>query len=97
MWCMRGLRVEENLKGGIGAIAIATGAVCTPLACPLLLHTKKMRSGYESQYQETHGEKEGEREASSAPSPAGREFFIDNLLVRDHFMIEMIRWAGLAP
>ena len=26
-----------------------------------------------------------------------REFFIDNLLVRIHFIIEMIWWAGLAP
>ena len=25
------------------------------------------------------------------------EFFIDNLLVRVHFIIEMIRWTGLAP
>jgi len=27
----------------------------------------------------------------------GREFFIDNLLVRIHFIIVMIRWIGLAP
>ena len=26
-----------------------------------------------------------------------REFFIDNLLVRIHFIIGMIRWTGLAP
>ena len=26
-----------------------------------------------------------------------REFFIDNLLVRIHFTIEMIWWTGLAP
>jgi len=26
-----------------------------------------------------------------------REFFIDNLLVRIHFTIVMIRWTGLAP
>jgi hypothetical protein len=26
-----------------------------------------------------------------------REFFIDNLLVRDHFIITMMRWTGLAP
>ena len=26
-----------------------------------------------------------------------REFFIDNLLVRIHFIIVMIRWTGLAP
>ena len=28
---------------------------------------------------------------------AERDFFIDNLLVRIHFIIEMIRWTGLAP
>jgi len=27
---------------------------------------------------------------------AEREFFIDNLLVRNHFIIVMIRWTGLA-
>ena len=27
----------------------------------------------------------------------GREFFIDNLLVRIHIIIVMIRWTGLAP
>ena len=26
-----------------------------------------------------------------------REFFIDNLLVRIHCIIEMIKWTGLAP
>ena len=26
-----------------------------------------------------------------------REFFIDNLLVRIHFIMEMIWWTGLAP
>jgi len=26
-----------------------------------------------------------------------REFFIDNLLVRIHFIILMIRWTGFAP
>ena len=26
-----------------------------------------------------------------------REFFIDNLLVRIHFIIELIWWTGLAP
>ena len=29
-------------------------------------------------------------------SPEG-EFFIDNLLVRNHFIIVMIRWSGLVP
>jgi len=30
--------------------------------------------------------------------PSGeREFFIDNLLVRIHFIIEMVWWTGLAP
>ena len=29
--------------------------------------------------------------------PQEREFFIDNLLVRIHFIIVMIRWTGLTP
>ena len=33
----------------------------------------------------------------SKSAPALREFFIDNLLVRVHFIIVMIRWTGLAP
>jgi len=28
---------------------------------------------------------------------AEREFFIDNLLIQIHFIIEMILWTGLAP
>ena len=32
-----------------------------------------------------------------APLLGEREFFIDNLLVRIHFIIEMITWTGLAP
>ena len=42
--------------------------------------------------------------ALPSPSPFSRsrgcqerEFFIDNLLVRIHFIIVMIRWNGLAP
>ena len=33
------------------------------------------------------------------PDPAQREgtFFIDNLLVRIHFIIVMLGWTGLAP
>ena len=30
-------------------------------------------------------------------APPVREFFIDNLLVRIHFIIVMIWWTGLAP
>ena len=29
--------------------------------------------------------------------PQEREFFIDNLLVRIHFIIAMVKWTGLAP
>jgi len=44
-----------------------------------------------------------EQIASGATDSAGqlskreREFFVDNLLVRIHFIIVMIRWTGLAP
>ena len=36
-------------------------------------------------------------EAKAHPRNPKREFFIDNLLVRIHFIIVMIRWTGLAP
>ena len=29
--------------------------------------------------------------------PREREFSIDNLLIRDPFIIEMMRWTGLGP
>ena len=29
--------------------------------------------------------------------PGEREFFIDNLLVRIHLIVVIIRWTGLAP
>ena len=35
--------------------------------------------------------------AVSPPLSKEREFFLDNLLVRIHFLIVMIRWTGLAP
>jgi len=36
--------------------------------------------------------------ATPASAPGSeREFFIDNLLFRIHFIIVMIRWTGLAP
>ena len=43
-----------------------------------------------------HGRRVG---ALTHPSldPTEREFFIDNLLVRIHFIIQMIWWTGLAP
>ena len=40
------------------------------------------------------------KHAEGAPltlHPKEREFLIDNLLVRNHFIIVMIRWTGLAP
>jgi len=41
----------------------------------------------------------GRRRSPGRPSRTRpeREFFIDNLLVRIHFIIVMIRWTGLAP
>jgi len=33
----------------------------------------------------------------SRTNPTEKEFFIDNLLVRIHFIIVMIKWTGLAP
>jgi hypothetical protein len=40
---------------------------------------------------------EEEQDASGGPPERVRDFFIDNLLVRIHFIIVMIRWTGLAP
>jgi len=39
------------------------------------------------------------RHATAGPAldAADRKFFIDNLLVRIHFILVMIRWTGLAP
>ena len=31
------------------------------------------------------------------PCQRERDFFVDNLVVRIHLIIEMIRWTGLAP
>ena len=31
------------------------------------------------------------------PEAAEKDFFIDNLLVRIHYIIEMMKWTGLAP
>jgi len=38
-----------------------------------------------------------QRHNPKSPHAAEIEFFIDNLLVRIHFIIVMIRWSGLAP
>ena len=37
------------------------------------------------------------KEAQVPCLPPERDFYVDNLLVRIHFIIEMIRWTGLAP
>jgi len=47
------------------------------------------------EYRDAWDDEEGSLE-NSAPAPE-REFFIDNLLARIHFIIVMIRWTGLAP
>ena len=39
----------------------------------------------------------GQRRSRFRLPPTERELFIDNLLVRIHFIIVMIRWTGLAP
>ena len=43
----------------------------------------------------TAGYEPAGRHAETAPIE--RDFFIDNLLVRTHYTIVMIRWPGLAP
>jgi len=39
----------------------------------------------------------GSTNSSSSPCISEREFFIDNLLVRIHLIIVVVRWTGLAP
>jgi len=40
---------------------------------------------------------EGQVGVDAVDARQEREFLIDNLLVRIHFIIVMIRWTGLAP
>ena len=42
------------------------------------------------------GDSPGPLSACHPPSPE-KEFLIDNLLVRLHFIIEIFQWTGLAP
>jgi len=51
-------------------------------------------SSAESSTSSTKGSSPG---SGSASAWVEREFFVDNLLVRIHFIIGMIRWTGLAP
>ena len=44
-----------------------------------------------------HFEKRQNRKSVREGVRDQREFFIENLLVRIHFIIVMIRWTGLAP
>ena len=44
-----------------------------------------------------HGPIQRYRLPDVRPKLKEREFFIENLLVRIHFIIEMIWWTGLAP
>ena len=53
---------------------------------------KRRAMSLSQQLKLTTGRKAPPRPARSAPS-----FFIDNLLVRIHLIIVMIRWTGLAP
>ena len=40
---------------------------------------------------------QGGRRGTRAKQQTEREFLIGNLLVRNHLIIVMIRWTGLAP
>ena len=51
----------------------------------------------ERRYDENHGKRARERIQHDRHLKREREFFIDNLLVRIHFIIVMIRWTGLVP
>ena len=51
-----------------------------------------LRAGGASRHLDVTSER---RESRAAPGE--RDFFIDNLLVRIHLIILMLRWTGLAP
>ena len=64
--------------------------VSEPPACPLLSNERTM-------FVYTKEERENPaRFTGPGFVPGEREFFIDNLLVRIHFIIVMICWTGLA-
>ena len=44
-----------------------------------------------------HPEYVSQGSGNYSPGPVEREFFIDSLLVRIHFIIVMVRWTGIAP
>jgi len=93
----RELRVEANLRAPLRATITFT---CTPALNRVIHEGQPTNPGKPS-----HRYKSAL--ASPAPSvwglgtaprppPLERAFFIDNLLVRIHFSIVMIRWTGLA-
>jgi len=72
-----------------GGLVFKSHRLCVPL-----------NSRLESNKEEEEEEEEGWwwlAPRQHAPRAQAREFFIDNLLVRIHFIIEMIRRTGLAP
>ena len=80
--------------------------IISGLTCTNPHHVQPL-SRADSEDQEDRVERHGAQALRSeggdgAPAPlrrglSERQFFIDNLLVRIHFIIVMIRWTGLAP
>ena len=79
------------------AIAISATAL-TVVACVVLLGDGGSRAALPeaSLAEGDRGREDADMSAFQKWYPE-RELFIDNLLVRIHFIIVMIRWTGLAP
>jgi len=87
--------VDNRLRAGRGA-ARAEDAQGTPAQS----HISPSILGHEDNPRDpTVGRPQGQKGAPAdvLSQREEREFFIDNLLVRVHFIIVMIRWTGLAP
>ena len=63
---------------------------------PDLACLSKKTKGWTGGRRRARGRRSRSAGAPTCP-PREREFFIDNLLVRIHFIIVMLRWTGLAP
>jgi len=64
--------------------------------CESVLKRERERMGERERGRERESEREHLLSAENLPEQK-RHFFIDNLLVRIHFIFVMNRWTGLAP
>ena len=92
----RRTRIPSVVASPVTANHAAKGSVLVNLRNTGNLGAARVRrSGGGADGHAPGGESRAQRPAHRAGTQ--REFFIDNLLVRVHFTIVMIRWIGLAP